>query len=81
MQWDLTIFFYMVLKKKTVEDTEFFQQQPNGLAVVKAVKFDPKKDAFTTALDNIELNIKDGKINFLGKGKDMYGERFFLHGT
>ena len=41
---------------------------------MKAVKFDPKKDAFTTALDNIELNIKDGKINFLGKGKDMYGD-------
>ena len=70
----LNDFFYMVLKKKTVEDTEFFQQQPNGLAVVKAVKFDPKEDTFTTALDNIELNIKDGKINFLGTGKDVYGD-------
>lgn len=74
----LNDFFYSVLRKKTVEDKDIFQQQPNGLAAVTAVKFNSKEDTFTTTLDGLEINLKDKSVNFIGKGKNIYDDEITI---
>ena len=69
----LTSFFYSVLKRKTVEDTEFFLATPYGNAAVKAIKYDPAKETFTASLDSIKLVPATQSINFLVHRNDIYG--------
>lgn len=70
----LNDFFYAVIRMKTVDDTEFFRQQPHGLAAYTVVKFDPATDTFTTALDNIVINVGDKSTTFTGTIKNSLDE-------
>ena len=70
----LTSFFYDVLKRKTVEDTEFFLATPYGNAAVKAVGYDPAKETFTTSLDDIKLVPANQSVDFLVQRPDIYGD-------
>lgn len=70
----LTSFFYDVLKRKTVEDTEFFLATPYGNAAVKAVGYDPAKETFTASLDGIKLIPAKLSVDFLAQKNDIYGD-------
>lgn len=70
----LTSFFYDVLKRKTVEDTEFFLQQPYGSAIVQAIQYDASKEQFSMTLDSIRLVPSTGKVEFLVQQPDIYDD-------
>ena len=70
----LTSFFYDVLKHKTVEDQEFFLQQPYGNAIVQAIGYDATKEQFSMTLDDIKLVPSSGKIDFLVQRPNAYDE-------
>ncbi len=62
----ITSLLYNVLKRKTVEDTEFFLAQPYGKAVVDAVKYNPSQETFETWLNGITLIPDNNSISFTG---------------
>lgn len=47
---------YEMLRKKTVEDTEYWTQMPYGKAVMENINYDYNKETFTMTLDGIEVN-------------------------
>ena len=71
----LTSFFYDVLKRKTVEDHEFFLKQPYGNAIVQAIKYDAAKEQFSVTLDDIKLVPSSGKIDFIVERPNVYDEK------
>lgn len=52
----MAAFNYEMLRKKTVEDTEFWTQMPFGRAVMENINYDYNKETFTMTLDGIEVN-------------------------
>ena len=70
----LTSFFYDVLKAKTVEDHEFFLQQPYGSAVVQAIHYDATKEQFSMSLDGIKLIPASGGVEFVVQRPNAYEE-------
>lgn len=68
----LTSFFYDVLKAKTVEDHEFFLQQPYGSAVVQAIHYDATKEQFSMSLDGIKLIPASGGVEFVVQRPNAY---------
>lgn len=69
----MAAFNYEMLRKRTVEDTEFWTQMPYGKAVMENINYDNKKEAFTMTLDGIEVNA-DMSLKFTGSKVDLYGE-------
>ena len=70
----LTSFFYDVLKAKTVEDHEFFLQQPYGSAIVQAINYDATKEQFSMSLDDIKLIPSSGEVAFVVQRSNHYDE-------
>ena len=70
----LTSFCYDVLKAKTVEDHEFFLQQPYGSAIVQAINYDATKEQFSMSLDNIKLIPSSGGVEFVVQRPNLYDE-------
>ena len=70
----LTSFFYDVLKAKTVEDHEFFLQQPYGSAIVQAINYDATKEQFSMSLDDIKLIPSSGEVEFVVQRSNHYDE-------
>ena len=62
-----------MLRKKTVEDTEYYTQTPYGQAVMENIKYDFNKETFTMTLDGIEVNA-DMTLSFTGKKTNIYGK-------
>lgn len=66
----LTEFLYFLLKKNTIEDTEYFLQYPNYQKVKELINWDKNsQETFNVSLDNIEIkNPVNGisEINFIG---------------
>ena len=52
----MAAFNYEMLRKKTVEDTEFWTQMPFGRAIMENINYDYNKETFTMTLDGIEVN-------------------------
>lgn len=65
----MTTFIYEKMRRCTVEDQEFFMQQPIPSAYIAALNYDLAKETFDVVLDNITLNT-DGTLNFTAVGKD-----------
>lgn len=64
---------YEMLRKKTVEDTEYWTQMPYGKAVMEHINYDYKKEAFTMILDGIEVNT-DMSLKFTGSKVNVLEE-------
>ena len=61
----MAAFNYEMLRKKTVEDTEFWTQMPYSKAVMEHINYDYNKETFTMTLDGIEVN-PDMSLKFTG---------------
>ena len=70
----LTSFCYDVLKAKTVEDHEYFLQQPYGSAIVQAINYDATKEQVSMSLDNIKLIPSSGGVEFVVQRPNLYDE-------
>ena len=70
----MAAFNYEMLRKRTVEDTEYWTQTPHGKAVMENINYDYNKEAFTMTLDGIEVNPADMTLKFTGSKVDLYGE-------
>ena len=70
----MAAFNYEMLRKKTVEDNEYFTQTPFGAAVMSAVNYDYSKESFTMTLDGIEVNTSDMTLQFTGKKTTIYDD-------
>ncbi len=55
----MAAFNYEMLRKRTVEDTEFWTQMPYSKAVMENINYDYNKETFTMTLDGIEVNPAD----------------------
>lgn len=64
---------YEMLRKKTVEDTEYWTQMPYGKAVMENINYDYNKETFTMTLDGIEVNT-DMSLKFTGSKVNVYDE-------
>lgn len=62
---------YEMLRKKTVEDTEYWTQMPYGKAVMENINYDYNKETFTMTLDGIEVN-PDMSLKFTGSKVNVY---------
>ncbi len=62
----LAAFNYNLLRKKTLEDEEFYLQTPYGKAVMENIGYDYSKETFTMTLDGIEVNTSDMSLSFTG---------------
>lgn len=62
---------YEMLRKKTVEDTEYWTQTPHGKAVMENINYDYNKENFTMTLDGIEVN-PDMSLKFTGSKVNVY---------
>ncbi|WP_288896806.1 DUF4929 family protein [uncultured Capnocytophaga sp.] len=66
----LTEFLYFLLKKNTIEDTEYFTQQPNPQKVMGLINWNKNsQETFNVSLDNIEIKTPVNgvsEINFIG---------------
>lgn len=71
----LTTFLYDVLKRKTVDDNEFFMNTPYGKAAVKAIHYDERKETFEASLDGIAFNPVSKAVTFVGEKEDVYGDK------
>ena len=69
----MAAFNYEMLRKRTVEDTEYYTQTPYGQAVMENIKYDFNKETFTMTLDGIEVNA-DMTLSFTGKKTNIYEE-------
>lgn len=69
----MAAFNYETLRKKTVEDTEYWTQMPYGKAVMKHINYDYNKETFTMTLDGIEVN-PDMSLKFTGSKVNVYDE-------
>ena len=70
----LTTFLYDVLKRKTVNDNEFFMQTPYGKAAVKAINYDEAKESFSASLNGIGINPTNDNVTFTGQIENVYGD-------
>lgn len=70
----LTTFLYDVLKRKTVNDNEFFMKTPYGKAAVKAINYQEDKETFTAALSSIGIDPASNSITFTGEKENAYGD-------
>lgn len=66
----LTEFLYFLLKKNTIEDTEYFLQYPNYQKVKELINWDKNsQETFNVSLDNVEIKTPVNgvsEINFIG---------------
>lgn len=69
----MAAFNYEMLRKKTVEDTEFWTQMPFGRAVMENINYDYNKETFTMTLDGIEVNT-DMSLKFTGSKVNVLEE-------
>ena len=69
----MAAFNYEMLRKRTVEDTEFWTQMPYSKAVMENINYDYNKETFTMTLDGIEVNA-DMSLKFTGSKVTMYEE-------
>lgn len=69
----MAAFNYEMLRKKTVEDTEFWTQMPFGRAVMENINYDYNKETFTMTLDGIEVN-QNMSLKFTGNKVNVYDE-------
>lgn len=67
----MAAFNYEMLRKKTVEDTEYWTQMPYGKAVMENINYDYNKETFTMTLDGIEVN-RDMSLKFTGSKVNVY---------
>lgn len=67
----MATFNYEMLRKKTVEDTEYWTQMPYGKAVMENINYDYNKETFTMTLDGIEVN-PDMSLKFTGSKVNIY---------
>ena len=67
----MAAFNYEMLRKKTVEDTEYWTQMPYGKAVMENINYDYNKETFTMTLDGIEVN-PDMSLKFTGSKVNVY---------
>ena len=63
----LAAFNYEMLRKKTVEDTEYWMEYPESKAIMKVLNYDFNKETFTMTLDGIEVNTSDMTLTYTGK--------------
>lgn len=70
----LTTFLYDVLKRKTVEDEEFFMHTPYGRAAVKAADYKEDKETFDVSLGGITLDMPTKAITFTTQKENQYGD-------
>lgn len=61
----MAAFNYEMLRKRTVEDTEYWTQMPYSKAVMEHINYDYNKETFTMTLDGIEVN-PDRSLKFTG---------------
>ena len=64
---------YEMLRKKTVEDTEYWTQMPYGKAVMENINYDYNKETFTMTLDGIEVN-QNMSLKFTGSKVNVLEE-------
>lgn len=69
----MAAFNYEMLRKKTVEDTEFWTQMPFGRAVMENINYDYNKETFTMTLDGIEVN-QNMSLKFTGSKVNVLEE-------
>lgn len=69
----MAAFNYEMLRKKTVEDTEYWTQMPYGKAVMENINYDYNKENFTMTLDGIEVN-PNMSLKFTGSKVNVYDE-------
>ena len=69
----MAAFNYEMLRKKTVEDTEYWTQMPYGKAVMENINYDYNKETFTMTLDGIEVN-QNMSLKFTGSKVNVLEE-------
>ena len=67
----MAAFNYEMLRKRTVEDTEYWTQMPYGKAVMEHINYDYNKETFTMTLDGIEVN-PNMSLKFTGSKVNVY---------
>lgn len=67
----MAAFNYEMLRKKTVEDTEYWTQMPYGKAVMENINYDYNKETFTMTLDGIEVS-PNMSLKFTGSKVNVY---------
>ncbi len=70
----LATFNYEMLRKKTVEDTEYWMEYPESKAIMSVLNYDYSKETFTMTLDGIEVNTSDMSLSYTGKKITPYEE-------
>ena len=70
----LASFNYEWLRKKTVEDEEYFLQTPYGQAVIQNIDYNYNNETFTMTLDGIEVNTEDMSLSFTGTKHTYWDE-------
>lgn len=69
----MAAFNYEMLRKRTVEDTEYWTQMPYGKAVMEHINYDYNKETFTMTLDGIEVN-QNMSLKFTGSKVNVLEE-------
>lgn len=67
----MAAFNYEMLRKRTVEDTEYWTQMPYGKAVMENINYDYNKETFTMTLDGIEVS-PNMSLKFTGSKVNVY---------
>lgn len=77
----LTEFFYTLLKQETIDNDEYWYGEYAGPYYAKVMKLinwnKTSEETFTASLDGIKINA-DKKIDYIGKGKDSYGDEITI---
>ncbi len=72
-------YLYSLFRAITIDDEEIWTTQPASQAIMELINLTPdSKETFLVTLDGIEIDIKTKKVNFLGKGTDMYEDEFTI---
>lgn len=64
---------YYLFRELTVNDKEFWTQQPAPQAIMELINLSSSSDeSFSMSLDDIEIDLKTKEVKVIGKGKDTY---------
>lgn len=67
-------FCYDIFRKVTVDDLEYWTKQPMPQKTMELINLSAtSNETFSMQLDNIVIDVKSKEINYIGPGKDLYG--------
>lgn len=74
----LTEYLYWVLRKETVENSEYWTQTPSAMGTMQLISWDKdSKESFSVTLDSLvlnDINENSANVDFVKIGEDEYGD-------